>query len=114
MGRLDKINEQLKREISFIVQRDMEDPRFQFVSITHVDVSKDLRHAKIHYSVLGDFKAAESAYAAFQSAKGHIRKLLGKNMPLKFIPELNFVFDDSILNSAKIEETIREINEDDE
>lgn len=113
MGRLDKVNEQMRRELSFIIQRDMEDPRLNFVSITYVQVSKDLRSARVYYSILGDAKAAQDAHAAFQSARGHIRKLLGRAMLMRFTPELNFIFDDSIVRSAQIEEKLKEIEDGD-
>ncbi len=111
MGRLDKVNEQIRREVSFIIQRDMEDPRLKFVSITYVEVSKDLRYAKIFYSVLGDHKAIEGAHAAFQTAKGHIRKLLGKSMLMRFTPESNFLFDDSIVKSVEVDQKLKELGD---
>ena len=61
MGRIDKVNQQVKREIGRIIQQELEDPRIQFVMITGADVSRDLRNGKIHFSVLGEESQVRAA-----------------------------------------------------
>src|SRR3989338_659628 len=114
MGRIEKINQQVKREIGMIIQRDLGDPRLQFVTITGVDVSKDLRHARISFSVLGDPAQVHAAQIALDRARGMIRVLLGQRMGIRHIPELFFSYDESIELSTRIEKTLKEIQDEHE
>ena len=111
MGRIDKINQQVKREIGRILQQELGDPRLQFVTITEVDVSRDLQNAKIHFSVLGKESEAHLAEKVLEKAKGMIRRLLGQSMNMRHTPELYFIYDQSIEMSARIEETLKEIHD---
>ena len=111
MSRMDRINQQIKREISQILLRDLGDPRFMFVTITVVDVSKDLRNAKVFYSVLGDQKNLEKIKLALEKARGMIRKLVAERLTIRYTPELFFSFDESIEKSARIEKTLQEIKD---
>lgn len=111
MSRLDKVNQQLIREISMIIQRELADPRLMFVTIIKADVSKDLRHAKIYYSVLGGQVKADIAQKSLDGARGIIRKYVGEQMKIRFTPELVFVYDDTLEFTARIDETLKEIND---
>jgi len=95
VSRIERVNESVKRELSVIVQRELNDPRLEFVSISRVEVSRDLRHAKIFFSVLGDESVAAYAADGFEAAKGFIRKMLSQRVQMKFMPELNFIYDKS-------------------
>ncbi len=114
MGRIDRVNQQVKREIGKIIQQELSDPRLQFVTITEVDVSRDLRNAKIRFSVLGEAEQIQAAKDGLESAKGMIRKLLGQQMNMRHTPELFFIYDQSIEMSARIEETLKEIHDEHE
>jgi len=108
MSRIDRINEMVKREISVMLLEEIRDPRIKFVTVTRVDVSKDLQHAKVFYSVLGhDHKAAEEA---LQNAKGFIRRLVGQRVVMRYTPEIDFIFDKSIEYSDRIEKTLLDLN----
>ncbi|MBF0521651.1 MAG: 30S ribosome-binding factor RbfA [Candidatus Omnitrophica bacterium] len=111
MGRIDRVNEQVKREISLILQRELQDPRLEFVTITSADVSADLRNAKIYYSAIFNMRSLEDIQNGFNSARGMIRKLLGQRMQMRYTPELIFEFDSSIEHSARIDEVLKEIHE---
>jgi len=111
MKRMNKINEQFKREISRIILQDMSDPRLQFVSITKVDVSKDLRNANVFFSVLGESSQIEEAQKALFSAKGRIKAIIGKEINLRYTPELTFRYDEAMQYSERIEQTLREIRD---
>src|SRR6056297_3926860 len=91
-----RVGELLKEEISQIVLREMKDPRIGFVSITDVEVSGDLRHAKIFVSVYGSDKEKEETMAGLKQATGFIRKLIGNRIKIYHIPEIIFRYDDSI------------------
>ena len=114
MGRMERINNQVKREIGKIIQRELGDPRLQFVTITEADVSRDLHNARIRFSVLGETSAVQAAKKGLESARGMIRKLLGKSMNMRHTPELFFIYDQSIEMSARIEETLKEIHDEHE
>ncbi|MFH1360083.1 MAG: 30S ribosome-binding factor RbfA [Candidatus Omnitrophota bacterium] len=111
MDRMNRINQQMKKEISDIILRDVKDPRLGFVTITEVQVSRDLQHARIFYSALGNAEKAKSAQSGLDSAKGFIRRLVGQRVRLRLTPELEFVFDQSIEYGARIEEALGEIKE---
>ena len=99
----------MKREISTIVHLELKDPRLQFVTITQVDVSRDLQHARVSFSVLGNTLAVEKALNGLNSAKGLIRKLIGERIRMRFTPEIEFLHDRSLEYSARIEQALEEI-----
>ncbi len=99
----------MQKEISLIIQRELADPRLQFVTITSADVSKDLQHAKISFSVMGTAKDVEKAQKSLEGARGIIRKHIGQRMDMRYTPEIFFIYDQSIEHSARIEETLKEI-----
>jgi len=111
MARVEKINQALKEEISRILQREVKDPRLGFVTVTHVEVSRDLQHAKVYFSVLGDLKKIKEAQEGLNSARGFIRRLIGQNIQMRYTPEINFIFDKSIEYGVYIEKTIERIKD---
>jgi len=111
MSRIDRVNQQLKREIGQIIQQDLRDPRLEFVSITSVDVSRDLRSAKVFFSVLGDEHQAGVAQQGLDSARGIIRKFVAQRIKLRYTPDFIFSYDKTMEQGARIEETLKEINE---
>jgi ribosome-binding factor A len=106
VSRIDRINETVKRETSIIVHQELGDPRLSFVTITRVEVSRDLRHAKIYFSVLGDQSAIAQAEEGFEAAHGLIRKFLSKRVLMKFMPELDFIYDKSLEDIVHLDELI--------
>lgn len=108
-SRMDKVNRQLKKEIGQIVQTELGDPRIGFVSITQVETSKDLRNARVYFSVLGDESQVAEAAKSLNKAKGTIRHLLGQRIRIRYTPELAFHYDQSLAHGAKIEQALKEI-----
>ncbi len=111
MSRMDKVNNQMKRVISQVLQQEFGDPRMSFVTITHVDVSPDLRNAKVFFTVLGDEQAAKAALRGLQRARGMIRHSVSQRMVIRHTPELNFIHDQSLNFSVEIEERLKEIHD---
>ena len=109
MGRMEKVNQLMKREISNIIQQEMEDPRFTFVTITQVKVSPDLRQARIGFSFLGDDRQLKNVAEGLSRVSGYIRKLIGQRIRLRYTPKLEFVYDQSIAYSAQINQALQEI-----
>lgn len=107
--RADRVSEEIMKEVSNIIRGDMKDPRLGMVSITRVELSRDLRHAKVFISVLGSGEERDSSISALRSGTGFIRKLLGSRMRLKAPPELLFKADDSIERSARINEILKKV-----
>jgi ribosome-binding factor A len=93
VNRTARISEEIKRELSGLVGR-LKDPRLpEFVSILSVEVTKDLRYAKVAVSVLGDEKRKKDAADALRSASGFLRRELGRSLSIRMIPELVFRID---------------------
>lgn len=101
-NRQKRLGELLKQEVSELVLREIKDPRIGFVSITSVDLTADLRHAKILVSVLGNEHERKSSLAGLRSAAGFIRRELGHRLRLKYVPEISIVYDDSIERGTRI------------
>ena len=101
-NRIDRISEEVRREVDRIIREDLNDPRVcGTLSITHADVTRDLRHAKIYVSVLEDDKRADMM-AALKKAAGFIRRELGQNIIIRYSPELTFVSDTNIAYGVHI------------
>ena len=101
-NRIDRISEEVRREVDRIIREDLNDPRIAGTfSVTHADVTRDLRYAKIYVSVLEDDKRA-GMLAALKKAAGFIRRELGRNIIIRYSPELTFVSDENIAYGVHI------------
>ena len=107
--RMDRVNEQLKREISQILQQEMGDPRFTFVSITKTDVSKDLRLAKVYFRVLGDEKQAVAVQRGLEGAGRKIRRFVAQRLTMRYTPDLTFIYDHMLDDQSRIEKMLEDI-----
>lgn len=109
--RVSRISEEFKREISNVISNEIRDPRIaKFTSVTSVDVTKDLRYAKVYISVLGDEKAREDTLAGLRSAAGFIRREMGRRIKLRYTPEVIFESDRSIEQGIYMSHLIEEAN----
>ena len=109
-----RLGELLKEEISDIIRREVRDPRIgSFVSITEVDVSGDLRHAKVFVSVMGSEQEKQDTMDGLEEATGFIRSLVGERITIYHIPELKFRYDDSIEHGIHISEIIKKARAED-
>jgi ribosome-binding factor A len=113
-SRQDRVAEAIRQEASVIIHDKLKDPRIGFVTITNVEVTPDLRYAKIFFSVLGNEDAYKNTKNALDSAKGYVRKLVAQRLNLRFAPEIAFYEDRSTEYSVRIEEVLNEIKEIDE
>lgn len=106
-----KISSQMQKELSKILQEDVNDPRLTddfIVSITDVEVTNDLSYADIYVSVLGDESKKESVIEALEQAKGFMKMLIGERMRLRSMPEFRFKYDNSIEHGAYMDKLIAE------
>ncbi|MCB9757616.1 MAG: 30S ribosome-binding factor RbfA [Candidatus Omnitrophica bacterium] len=107
MDRTKRINEMIKREIGVILLTEIRDPRLKFVTVTGVEVSKDLQHAKVFYSYLGSDRDGVSE--ALEKARGFVRLLVGQRVIMRYTPDIQFYYDKSIEYSDRIEQTLENI-----
>ena len=103
--RIEKVNRTLQKEIGSIIQFEVKDPRVEFVTVTHVEVSRDLQHARVYFTVLGDTHKIQAAHEGLQHARGFIRRLAGQRMHMRYTPEIDFIFDESLERSFRIQKT---------
>jgi len=100
--RSERIQELILEEISKLIQSGLKDPRIGFTTITKVEVSENLKHAKIFVSVMGSEQEKTATLDGLINAKGFIRSVLGKNLYLRYLPELDFRRDDNADHVDKI------------
>lgn len=107
--RPERVQEALRQEISRIVHSEIKDPRLGFITITKVDITKDLRYAKVYFSVLGEMKDKNLALKGLNSAKGYIRSLIAERIKLRFVPDVVFKIDDSLEHTKEIYDLLERI-----
>ena len=107
--RSQRVAEEIKKKIGQIVHEDLKDPRIGFVTVTKVDLSSDLRFAKVYYSLLGTQKQLRDTQIGLASSTGFIRKLLGQRMKLRYTPEIVLKLDDGVEYSIHISEVLEKI-----
>jgi ribosome-binding factor A len=101
-----KIASRLKFLVSHVVQQELNDPRLGFITILDVEMTSDLREAKIYFSVLGPRAEQSKSLQAIESSCGFIQRQVGKNLKLRNIPVLRFVLDDKDDRVSRIEEIL--------
>ncbi|NEU29330.1 30S ribosome-binding factor RbfA [bacterium LRH843] len=108
--RAHRVGEQMKKELSDIIMRELKDPRVSFVTITGVDVTGDLQQAKVFITVLGSEEEKDATFQALSKAKGFIRSEVGKRIRLRKTPEITFELDESIEYGHRIETLLQNLN----
>lgn len=107
--KIDRLNHSMIREISYILEREVKDKNIKFVTITDVKVTNDLSFAKVYFTVLNDeFK--KETLKALRQASGFIRTKLCERIDIRHMPELEFIYDESIAYGKLIEDKIKEIH----
>ncbi|MBU3058309.1 30S ribosome-binding factor RbfA [Pseudomonas indica] len=103
-SRTQRIGDQMQRELALLVQREIKDPRLGLVTITAVDVSRDLSHAKVFITVMGKDSPEQIAQnlEILSEAAGFLRMQLGKAMKVRSVPQLHFHYDASIRRGAEL------------
>ena len=110
MSRLDKVKSLLKKEISTILTHKINDSRIEFISIIHIDISPDLRNAKIYYSTFGDEEKRKKTHFALKDASKFIKGELGKVLQFTVVPNLRFIYDNSLEKGSEIVNKINSLN----
>ena len=110
--RQEKVQEQLVQEISELIRREIRDPRVGFVTLTGAEITRDLRHAKVFVSVLGDEAARKESLKALNSASGLLRGEFARRAHLRVAPDLEFRFDEGIERGQRIFELLHSVESD--
>jgi ribosome-binding factor A len=106
--RIRRVNEAVREVLSEAITTDLKDPRVGFVTVTAVDTSSDLRHARVFVSVLGDDKQREDSLAGLSSSHGYLQSRVASRLRLKHTPTLEFKYDPSVERVMRISELLRE------
>jgi len=112
-SRASRVGDLVLREIADLVLKKLKDPRVKGITLTGIDVSKDLRHARVYFSLIGDETQVLQARAGLDSAKGFIKREIGLQTELRHVPELMFKHDPSLDTGSRMEKLLQKIKEDD-
>ena len=108
--RSDRVADLVREEVaSMILHGEIKDPRIGFITITGVKMSRDLKNARVFFSMLAGTEEIDSSVTGLNSASGFVRRALAKRLKLKHIPHVSFEYDDSLEYSSHIEEVIRDL-----
>lgn len=110
--RLQQVADTMQRIIGEVIQYEVKDPRVGFATVTGVEVSADLQRARVRVSIMGDAAQQAETLAGLEHARGFIRKRVAEEMRhMRFIPELQIIHDTSLDYSMRIQEVLREVEE---
>jgi len=107
-ARLGRIADQIQRDVAELIRSEVKDPRVGLVTLTGVEVSSDQRHAKVFFTVLGDSGQVRLAAEGLGHAAGFLRTRLASILRLRVMPELHFVYDESVERGARLSQLIDE------
>ena len=105
--RMRRVNEAMREVLSDVVSRELKDPRVGFVTVTAVETSPDLRHARVHVSVLGDASVREASLEGLRSAHGFLQARVAASLRMKHTPQLDFAYDETAEKAFALEALIR-------
>jgi ribosome-binding factor A len=105
-NRMRRVNEAVREVLSDALTQDLKDPRVGFVTVTAVDTSPDLRHARVFVSVLGEAEVRDATIAGLQSAHGYLQRRMADELRLKHTPLLTFEEDDTARRADRIEQIL--------
>ena len=111
-SRPDRVADQIRAELAMLLARDVHDPGIGFLTITRVQMTPDLQQARVFYTSLGDEKARTNSDRALGRAVPFLRRQIGSRLRLKRVPDLTFVYDESVAGQDRIEQLLAEIKTD--
>jgi ribosome-binding factor A len=107
--RASRVGDQIQAELASLLTRDVHDPGIGFLTITSVKVSPDLQQARVYYTIIGDDKAKRESARALNRATPFLRRQVGQRLRLKRVPELTFLYDESIEKGDRVERILQEL-----
>ncbi|ATC99017.1 MAG: 30S ribosome-binding factor RbfA [Pseudoalteromonas spongiae] len=114
-SRTDRVGQQIQKEVALILQREIKDPRLGMITVSAVEVSRDLSYAKVFVTTLNDHDEEKSKLIMkiLGEAQGFVRSLLGKRIRARIVPEIKFVMDTSLLEGMRISNLVDQVIRDD-
>ena len=109
-SRPDRVADQIRGEIGQLLAREVHDPGIGFVTITRVQVTPDLQHARVYYTALGDDRTRRNSDRALHRAIPFLRRQIGSRLRLRRVPELEFLYDESIAGQDRIEQLLQDLH----
>ncbi|MGA2060158.1 MAG: 30S ribosome-binding factor RbfA [Thermoguttaceae bacterium] len=109
LRRAQKVAEAIREVVSMAILTELKDPRVKDVTVTFVEVSSDLRHAKVHVSVMGDDTQQQLSLRGLQSAAGFLQAKIARQVEMRYTPRLNFFLDHGVKHSIEIARILREV-----
>lgn len=114
-ARTDRVSQQIQKEVAMIIQREVKDPRLGMVTVNAVEVTRDLAYAKVFVTFFTlEGQSAEESVAILNDAASYVRTLLAKRIKARIMPELRFVFDQSMIEGVRMTGLVNEAIADDE
>ena len=107
--RAQKVAEAIREVVSMAILTELKDPRVKDVTVTFVEVSSDLQHAKVHVSVMGDETRQQLSLRGLQSAAGFLQAKIASQVDMRYTPRLNFLLDQGVKRSIEIAQILREV-----
>lgn len=112
-ARPSRVSEEFREILAEEIPR-LKDPRVGFVTVVGVRVTPDLRRARVFYTTMGDERARRATAAALRSARGHLRKVIGDQVRMRVLPDLEFEEDESVQTANRIEQLLQQVRPPDE
>lgn len=107
--RAQKLAEAVREVVSMAILTELRDPRIRDVTVTYVEVSDDLRHAKVHVSVMGDQTRQDLSLRGLQNAAGFLQSKIATRVELRYTPRLNFVLDKGVKHSIEVAKILKRV-----
>ncbi len=107
--RIDRVGSLIKMELGRLFLSRVKDPRLGFVTVTHVDISPDMKSARVYYSVLGDEKVKAESQKVLEKSAGFLQKEIAVHLKLRFTPKLQFRFDDTLDRGLEIDRLLYDL-----
>lgn len=105
---MQRIDHEIQRVLGTVISQELKDPRMGFTTVTRVEITQDLHHAKVFVSIIGDRHVARQTMDALKHASGFLRGELGQQIKLRHTPELQFIEDRSTERAINVSKTLRE------
>ncbi len=112
-SRADRVSGQIQKALTEILQKNVSDPRLEMVTITKVKMTNDLRIARIYFTMAGSKKTPEEANEGFQSAHKYLKRILADQLMMRYMPNIEFYYDDSFDHASHINELLKAIHKND-
>ena len=111
-SRPERLGDQVRAELCVLLQRSVRDPAVRLVTVTYVRMTRDLQHARVYYTTLGDTATRRETARGLRRAAPFLRSQLGRRIRVRHVPELTFVYDESIEREQRIAEVLEELRAD--